>query len=232
MKITIIALALTSTVTTSTFASSTDVQHIEQAAATLDIQELRLHSQSAQGYEQGLAYYRLSMSQYLQAQQQAAQQSLEMAQQSLEQLLAEPLSDTELGEAKALLAQVYGFKITFNPLKGAYYGPKAGKLLSQAERLAPNSPRVHLIKGVSAYNTPSMFGGSKQQALRDFNKAVLLFSQQQDTRYGWGEAETYTWRGLTQKELGHGEQALADWQQALQVNPDYGWAKMLIAKNQ
>jgi len=36
------------------------------------------------------------------------------------------------------------------------------------------------------------------------------------------------WRGLAKKEAGDLSGAKADWQQALQLAPDYGWAKKLL----
>ncbi|MDC2889809.1 tetratricopeptide repeat protein [Psychrosphaera algicola] len=43
------------------------------------------------------------------------------------------------------------------------------------------------------------------------------------------KAETYTWRGLISMQQGDVEKAKNDWEQALTINPDYGWAKMLLA---
>lgn len=48
----------------------------------------------------------------------------------------------------------------------------------------------------------------------------------------WGEAEAYTWRGLAKQELSDNQGAVEDWQHALKVQADYGWAKFLLQQNQ
>ena len=101
----------------------------------------------------------------------------------------------------------------------------------KAEQLAPLNPRVTLVKAIAAYNTPAMFGGSMQQAKTLASSAIERFNQPCEN-ICWGEAEAYTWRGLAKQELGDAQGAIEDWQQALQVEKDYGWAKFLLQQNQ
>jgi tetratricopeptide (TPR) repeat protein len=76
-----------------------------------------------------------------------------------------------------------------------------------------------------------MFGGSKHQALIELSNAIEQYNNDQYSEYHWGFAEAYTWRGLTQLELGNKEAALADWAKAVEVSPNYSWAKNLPQKN-
>ena len=223
----IIALALLAC--SSVNADQASIDSIEEAAMQLDNSQLVSLIQQNVGYEQALAYYRLAITQNLQDHAEQANNALEQAIILLETITENSPNDDE---SWALLAQAYGLKIAYQPMKGAYYGPKSGKALKQAITINPNNPRAFLVMGISKYNTPALFGGSKTAALEALNQAISLYDEKHATDIDWGEAETYVWRGLTQLELGKKEQALSDWKIALQIAPNYGWAKMLSQQNQ
>ncbi len=222
-------IALTLFICSTTYADQASIESIEQAFMQMNNKQLIQLLETNSGYDKALAHYRLAISQNLQAESESANASLEQAMTLLETLtLQSPNND----EVWALLAQVYGLKIAYQPMKGAYYGPKSGQALSKAMALNNSNPRVHLVLGISKYNTPAMFGGSKTAALTALNKSISLFGESQASEMSWGHAEAYVWRGLTQLELGQKEQALNDWQTALTIEPSYGWAQMLSQQNQ
>ena len=226
LKVSCVTVTLLTTLPT--FAGQVEIDQIEQAAGVLDVKTLAQLSENTQDYDQALAYYRLALSLNLKGQTSEASDALDKAMSLLETLDQSSPNDVEI---KTLLSQVYGYKIALAPLKGIYYGPKAGDKLSEAEALAPNNPRVQLVKGIAKYNTPAMFGGSIKAASDAFEQALVAFEQDQYSNYHWGHAETYTWRGLIKLQNGEVDAAKKDWQLALNLNPDYGWAKMLIAQN-
>lgn len=211
----------------SALAEQSQIDAIESAAMQLDKNTLVSLTNQAQTYDKALAFYRLSITQNLTAESDAAIESLNKAVATLE---AHTEQHPEDGEAWALLSQSYGLQIGYQPMKGAYYGPKAGKALSNAFTYAPQSPRTHLVKAVSEYNTPEMFGGSKSAALKTLDTALTLFSSDSSENQ-WGHAEAFVWRGLANQSMNNTEAAVEDWQQALNIAPDYGWANMLISKN-
>jgi len=222
-------IAITLFICSYSYADQASIDSIEQAFMQLNSQQLIQLSNQSEGYDKALAYYRLAVSQNLQAKPQKANASLEQAITLLEEITSQSENNDE---AWALLAQVYGLKIAYEPMKGAYYGPKSGQALSKALAINNENPRTHLVLGISKYNTPTMFGGSKEAALKALNKAISLYSDSQASDIRWGKAEAYVWRGLTQLELGQKEQALNDWQTALSIEPNYGWAQMLSQQNQ
>ena len=214
--------------TLSVQASQTTTDHIEQAAMNLNSQKLTELANQYDGYEQGLAYYRLAISQNLQGLSTPANSSLDLAITTLE-ILTEQQPNND--EAWVLLAQAYGLKIAYQPTKATNYALKADQAIRFALSLNNTNPRAYLVKGISAYNTPAMFGGSKARALDTLNRSIELFSQDASTT-AWGNAEAYVWRGLTHLTTNNKVQALADFQSALAIAPNYGWAKMLINSNQ
>ena len=208
-------------------ANQADIDNIEQAAMQLNSIELVSLTKQTSGYDQALAYYRLAISQNLQSQSKEASQNLDLAIEQLENITKQDENDDE---AWALLAQVYGLKIAYQPMKAAYYGPKSGKALAAALAINHENPRVYLVQGISLYNTPAMFGGSKSAALSAFNQSIALYHQDSSDS-AWGQAEAHVWRGLTNLALNQTDQALTDWYSALAIEPNYGWAKMLISQN-
>lgn len=224
-KIILFSLLIAST---SALADQTQINAIENAAMQLEKKTLISLTNQAETYDKAFAFYRLSITQNLMAESTAAMESLNNAITILEK---HTLQHPEDGEAWALLSQSYGLKIGYQPMKGAYYGPKAGKALSKAFNYAPQSPRTHLVKAVSEFNTPVVFGGSKAAALKTLDTALSLF-QSDSSQNQWGHAEAFVWRGLAKQSLNNSEAALQDWQQALDIAPNYGWANLLLSKNQ
>lgn len=224
MKTLLIALSAL----TFTAAQAATIEQIDAAANTMDLKQLAVYAaESPADYNHAYANYRLSIMSGLSGQKEQAVQALDTAQATLEQLTTtQPAADS-----LALLSSVYGMQIGNNPLKGAFYGTKAGKAIAQASQLEPTNPRVVLVKAISAYNTPAAFGGSKQGAIELSSKAIELFGQPCQ-QICWGHAEAFTWRGLAKQELGDKAGAIADWTKAVEVDPSYGWAKFLLNQQQ
>jgi hypothetical protein len=55
------------------------------------------------------------------------------------------------------------------------YGMQAGKDLEVATQLNPDNPRIYYLKGESLINTPVAFGGGKDKAKPQFEKAIALY---------------------------------------------------------
>ncbi|MCU4675141.1 hypothetical protein N7931_05790 [Catenovulum sp. 2E275] len=208
-------------------AGQAEVQKIEDATATVNVGQLQKMVNTLTGYDLALAQYRLALSANVTGQTELANNTIEQAINTLEALDKKSPDNVEI---KALLAQVYGYKISIEPQKAAYYGPKAGEKLAQAQALAPDNPRVLLVQGISKYTTPVMFGGDINAALSLFERAAQAYASEQNLTYQWGYAEAYTWQGLVNQQLGNTEQAKQNWQQALAVDADYGWAKSLLGQ--
>jgi tetratricopeptide (TPR) repeat protein len=230
MKNTLIKIVLTSSLILSGQAQADQqtITAIENASMTLNLSELVTIKNNSHGYDKALANYRLGLNYSFVQQQDKAIDALELATEQLNALVE---VDSQDNESWALLAQVYGLRIAYQPMRGGELGPKSVMALSKAQSISPNNPRVLLIKGVSKYNTPAMFGGSKHQALIELSNAIEQYSNDQHSEFHWGFAEAYTWRGLTQLELGNKDAALADWAKAIEISPNHGWAKNLLKKN-
>lgn len=207
--------------------SNTNITNVDAASNAMNLTQLQQLSGSTQDYDKAYANYRLAISANVMGQKTLASSALSAAQTTLEALETSQAN----AESLALLSSVYGMQIALDNSKGATLGMKSAKAIASAEQLEPQNPRVALVKAITAYNTPAIFGGSMQNAKTLATTAIERFAQPCDN-ICWGEAEAYTWRGLAKQELGDSQGAIEDWQQAIKVQADYGWAKFLLQQNQ
>lgn len=228
MKRLLPTIILLTSLATPALAGQAEIDFIVQASLTHNMQQLTEFTKNYTGYDQAFAQYQLAIAHSVRGEQDASLKQLNSAIKNLEKLVVEHSQDSEHW---ALLAQSYGLKAGYQPIKAAYYGPKANNALAKAKSLNTENPRVHLFTGISKYNTPELFGGSKDAALTALNKALELYEVEISTDKSWGYADAYIWRGLTYIALNEPEKAKFDWHQALIIEPNHGWAKMLIANN-
>lgn len=157
-----------------------------------------------------------------------AKRSLKSSAKILKKLLNDQPDSVEV---LTLLSNVYGMTIGVSPIKAPFLGPKAERLIQRAYEIAPDNAQVLLVRGISAYNTPSTFGGSKSKALDWLDQAIKSYAA--DPSDGnWGAAEAYVWRALTLDALERRADAIADLNQALAREPDYAWAQFILGNLQ
>ncbi len=139
--------------------------------------------------------------------------------------------DPQAAEAYALLASAYGRQIGLNPAKGIVLGRRAQKALKKAAQLAPDNPRVVLCTAIRDFNTPGMFGGSKEKGLQGFQRAAELFAREElsdPIQPAWGHSRTYAWLGLAYQDRGELAPARAAFAKALAINPEFSWVKNVL----
>ncbi len=135
---------------------------------------------------------------------------------------------TIAAEVYALLSSVYGRQISLSGIKGMFLGPKSGNLLKKTEQLAPDNPRVVLSAAIGAFNTPKMWGGSKERAIEGFQRAAELFDREKPTdpiHPIWGHSEAYAWLGIAYMDRDEENSAREAFEKALEIDPDNGWVK-------
>jgi tetratricopeptide (TPR) repeat protein len=134
----------------------------------------------------------------------------------------------DCADAYALLASCYGIKISHSPLKGIVLGPMSGMAMEKAKSLAPENPRVALLDAIRIYNTPSLFGGGKDEGLQAMQRAAQLFERwaaPDSLVPDWGKAEVHAWIGIAHLDRKESVLARKAFEHALAINPDYGWVK-------
>lgn len=166
------------------------------------------------------AYARLRQSQLAAENKGKARSYLEDCITALEALLERRSDDAQ---ARALLGSCYGASSRYYFLGAAWRGLEAGRQISRAVEQAPDNAWVVFQDGISDFEKPMMFGGSKKRAIDKLRRAARLFAESRPTgslQPVWGEAETWLYIGRTHQALGENEAARKALQTGLAMAPD------------
>lgn len=141
-------------------------------------------------------------------------------------------AQSNLAEAHALLGTVYGLKARGGMLSGMRYGPKADGAMERARSLAPDNPRVILLNAVSLLNKPSRWGGDRDQAEAELQRAIQQFeakpTDDDPLVPQWGHADAYAWLGIAHMKADEMSQARDAFEQALAIRPGYAWVESAL----
>ena len=76
--------------------------------------------------------------------------------------------------------------------RGMQYGGTFNEYIEKAEKINPSNPRIYYLKGTSLFYTPEMYGGGKERAKPEFEKAKELFAKESKRsilKPYWGEKQ-------------------------------------------
>ena len=158
------------------------------------------------------------------------QEQADLLDDAVERLEALVNTDPGNADAHALLGSLYGLQIGRDPSKGVVLGVRASGALDRAEAAAPDNPRVPLLQGISAFNTPVRFGGGVDRAERLLRRSLDLFSHEPlDKPWpNWGRFDAHVWLGQTLARQNNPSAARAEYDKALSLAPDSGWVKFVL----
>jgi tetratricopeptide (TPR) repeat protein len=133
-------------------------------------------------------------------------------------------------ESHALRSGLLGMMIGSSPVKGMTLGPKSGAQMERAVELAPNNPRVWVVRGIGAIHTPTMFGGGLDKSEEYLKKAIELFANDkpQPPAPSWGLAEAHAWLGQVYRKQDKIDLARAEYQKALAIEPNDMWTRTIL----
>jgi tetratricopeptide (TPR) repeat protein len=140
-------------------------------------------------------------------------------------------SDKYISAGKSLLSGVYMMKIANSPMSAVTLSAEINGLLDEAEKADPKNPVTFIVRGEMKYNTPKLFGGSPEEAVKSFNKAVALCEENPDTGIvdtKWANLESLAWLGRAFAKLENYDAAKFAYQKALKIQPDFGWVKYAL----
>jgi tetratricopeptide (TPR) repeat protein len=134
-------------------------------------------------------------------------------------------------EAHALLGSVYGLQIAQSPIiRGMTLGPRASGALERAAEIDGGNPRVLVLQGVSAYNTPAMFGGGMDKAEHLLRRSIERFAAEPGDKPwpNWGRFDAHVWLGQALLQRGDRAGARAEYDKARALAPNSGWLRYVL----
>jgi hypothetical protein len=100
------------------------------------------------------------------------------------------VNDANNAEANILQAQIYVLKSFKNDGESASNLKLAAESLKKAEQASSNNPRIDLVKGEIALNSPSKNNGDKVLAKSNFTSALTKFNTiKKTTNLNWGKSD-------------------------------------------
>jgi tetratricopeptide (TPR) repeat protein len=144
-------------------------------------------------------------------------------------ILERSLKTRPLAETHSLLSSIDGQLIAKDPSRAMELGMASQASQGAALTLGPKNPRVWLLRGQGAIFTPPEYGGGLATAEEHLKHAVELFGKDAPKagEPSWGKAEVYGWLGQVYEKQGDKTKAAAFYKQALDIAPNYAYAKML-----
>lgn len=178
-------------------------------------------------YTRAFAHYAMMAPLHSSKDQEPVDRELTKALSLLEHVKGQPWEAEAAGLASNICGQLISIR---GGMAGMQLGPKAGMLMSRAEKALPGNARVLFYRGTSLFNTPPQFGGDPDVGAKLMQQAVDAFAKRDAGAAGphWGQASALTWLGIAKQKAGDHAAARAAWEKALQLEPDYGWVKFAL----
>jgi tetratricopeptide (TPR) repeat protein len=176
-------------------------------------------------YTRAFGHYALLASMWGAKNKRAMEAEIDRAIELLDRVRGEPWATEATAMKSHLLGQLMA--VRGGMLSAMKLGPKSGKLIAEAAAIAPGNPRILWFQGMSLLNTPAMFGGDPAKARALLQQSVAAFAAATADGPGphWGRADALTWLGIAQQKAGDPAAARSAWEQALALEPEYGWVK-------
>lgn len=169
------------------------------------------------GYYYGLAGYHIS-----QKEKKSASAYVAKGESIIAELLAKESGNAN---ATAYQAAFLGFRIGINNLRAMTLGMKSADLSKAAYLKDSLDPQVVTERANVLYYSPSFAGGDKQEAMRLYQKAVLLLERGNMTKGNWFYLSLLTNIARLLEESGDLMQAEALYKKILQTEPGYRWVR-------
>jgi len=142
---------------------------------------------------------------------------------SAEHLLGRSSAVHPLPETYALLSSVQAMRAaTGSPLAALGQVRRSSAAMEQALELGPANPRVWLLRGIAAAQTPRLMGGGAERARGYLERALALFAADpaRPPAPRWGRGEVHAWLGVVHARSGRLKEARRAYEAALRVEPE------------
>ncbi|MBN2166153.1 MAG: hypothetical protein JW717_07755 [Marinilabiliaceae bacterium] len=139
---------------------------------------------------------------------------------------------SQLEQKKYYLSIIYayksayvGFQIGISPYKAPFIGAESVKFAKESVQIDPINPLGYIQLGNVAFYTPSMFGGSKTEAIKYYLKALQIMDSQSDNKYNWNYINLIVTIINAYIDLEQYKKANYYCKKVLSFEPDFKWVK-------
>lgn len=126
--------------------------------------------------------------------------------------------------AHALMGGLLGMKMRENASLILLIGPRSMNHIDTACKLGPSVPEAWVEMANMKLNSPMIFGGSTDEAIKSYRKALQLYEDQpQHVRRSWQHLHAHAWLAQCYEKKGRYQLALEAYEQVLEFEPGFRW---------
>jgi Tfp pilus assembly protein PilF len=118
--------------------------------------------------------------------------------------------------------------MAYSPMKGMLYGSRSSSLIENAMKQQATSAMVQKLYAGSKLYTPSMFGGDANIAVTAYEKAIDIYEQGEVVN-NWMYLDSMVGLSMAYKKTEKSDLAKETLGKAIELEPDYYWAKSILA---
>ena len=123
-------------------------------------------------------------------------------------------------------AAFYGYHIGMNVFQAPFLGPKSVSCAKQAIQLDDNNPFGYIQYGNTEYFMPAIFGGSKELALKYYEKAEKLMEKDSEQlKNDWNYLNLLVMIAQGYNELKQYEKTKSYYEKIISKEPGFLWVK-------
>jgi hypothetical protein len=120
----------------------------------------------------------------------------------------------------------YGFKISLNPIKAPFLGPKSMEHANTAVKKDPDNYFAYVQLGNIYFYMPAAFGGSKKTALEYLLKAEKLIEKDPvRLKENWNYLSLLVFIGQVRIEIKEYEAARTTIEKIMKIEPRFSWVR-------
>lgn len=152
-----------------------------------------------------------------------AKQYIEEADEIIDELLAKYPRESDWYAFKAAF---YAYKLNINPIKAPFLGGKSMDNIDLALKYGPEKSQAWIERGNALFYMPKAFGGSKEEALVAYKKAVSILEKDPEAlQHNWIYLNVLMILGQSYEKTGHMEEAKSTYEKLLRIEPDFSIMK-------
>jgi len=152
-----------------------------------------------------------------------AEKYLDLAEQNIEYLAKK---NYNISMVNSYRSAFYGYRIGLNTWKAPFLGGKSDDCAKLAIKQDPNNPYGYIQRANIQYYMPSMFGGSKAEALKLYLKAKdLMEKDNTNLKENWNYLSLLTMIAQSYSYVNELHASKACYEKILKFEPRYQWVK-------
>ncbi len=152
-----------------------------------------------------------------------ANRYIDYAEEIIDELLAKYPNDPDWYAYKGAFI---AYKIGLSPMKAPFLGSESLKNIDRAIEIGPQRPQGWIEKGNALFYMPKAFGGSKEQALEAYKKAIRLMEKDPESlQHNWIYLNVLTVLGQSYEKTENLQLAQSTYEKILTIEPNFTYVR-------